>query len=136
MANWRRRFLDLFPDLRAEAQRPDFTPYPAFFELLPRVRVAHQHDDAATLRRIYGFARWCLESRSRSLWNPAGVAFYEHLFDSHQRLWPEIVPWLAPRVVEDCWGLWQWRLSKEDLDEIQRLFAECRTFRDEEARVR
>ena len=40
MANWRRKVLVLFPDLRREAQRPEFTIYWAFFDLLPRVLIA------------------------------------------------------------------------------------------------
>lgn len=122
MATWRRKFLALVPDLRREAQRPGFNAYQAFFELLPRVRKAHRDGDTETLRRIYGFAEWCFEQKAKELWNPAGVAFYEHLFDSHRSLWPEFVRWLSPRVVEGCWGLWEWRLNAELLAEVRRLF--------------
>lgn len=135
MASWRRKVLGLFPDLRQQAERPDFNAYSAFFELLPRVREAHQAGDIETLRRIYGFADWCFEQPSKDLWNPAGVAFYEHLFDSHRSLWPEFVRWLAPRVVEGCWGLWEWRLSTEELAEVRRLFTECRRPLYEQARL-
>ena len=107
MANWRRKFLTFFPDLRHEAERPDFTIYTAFFRLLPHVRTAHQDREVETLQRIYGFAEWCFEQKAKDLWNAAGVAFYEHLFDSHRSLWPEFVQWLSPRVIEGCWGLWE-----------------------------
>jgi hypothetical protein len=135
MATWRRKFQALFPDLRHEAQRPSFNAYQAFFELLPRVRKAHQDGDTETLRRIYGFAEWCFEQKAKELWNPAGVAFYEHLFDSHPSLWPEFVRWLSPRVVEGCWGLWEWRLNAELLAEVRRLFTECRNPLHPEARL-
>jgi hypothetical protein len=128
--------LTWFPDLRREAERPDFTVYSAFFDLLPRVREAHQAGDAETLRRVYGFAEWCAEQKAKDLWNAAGVAFYEHLFDSHRSLWPEFVRWLSPRVVADCMGLWEWRLSAEDLAEVRRLLAECRKPLYPEARRR
>jgi hypothetical protein len=36
-----------------------FSIYMVFFDLLPRVRKAHQEGDTETLRRIYGFAEWC-----------------------------------------------------------------------------
>jgi len=111
----------LFPDLRRDAERPDFSVYSAFFDLLPRVRRAHQDGDSETLRRVYGFAEWCIEQKAEELWNAAGVAFYEHLFDSHRSLWPEFVRWLSPRVVVDCWGLWEWRLPANDLAEVRRL---------------
>jgi hypothetical protein len=97
--------LTLFPELSREAERPDFTVYDAFLELLPRVRAAHQDSDTEALRRIYAFAEWCLEQKDKNLWNPAGVGFYEHLFDSHRSLWPEMVRWLAPGVVKECIGL-------------------------------
>src|SRR4051794_38740887 len=111
MSSWRRKVLALFPDLREEAERPDFNIYFAFFALLPRVREAHLAGDTETLRNIYGFAEWCFKQRAKDIWNAAGVAFYQHLFDSHPSLWREFVRWLSPRVVRDCWGLWEWRLK-------------------------
>lgn len=134
MSSWRRKVLTLFPDLRPEAERPDLTIYGVFFELLPRVRTAHEEGDTEALRRIYGYAEWCSEQEAKDLWNAAGVAFYEHLFDSHRSLWPEIVRWLSPRVVADCMSLWEWRLSAEDLAEVQRLVAGCREPLHEESR--
>jgi hypothetical protein len=127
--------LALFPDLRRDAQRPDFTIYMVFFDLLPRVREAHLEDDTEMLRRIYVFAEWCFEQRAKDIWNAAGVAFYEHLFDSHPRLWPEFVRWLSPRVVEGCWGLWERRLSAGELAEVQALVTECRRPLYQEARL-
>lgn len=127
MATWRRKVLALFPDLRLDVQRPDFSIYMVFFDLLPRVREAHQDGDIETLRRVYGFAEWCFEQKkAKDLWNAAGVAFYEHLFDSHRSLWPEFVRWLSPRVIEGCWGLWEWRLSEKELAEVRQLIDDCR----------
>ena len=135
MANWRRKVLALFPGLRHDVQRPDFSISMVFFDLLPRVRVAHQDGDPEMLRRIYGFAEWCFEQKAKDLWNAAGVAFYEHLFDSHRSLWPEFVRRLSPRVVEGCMGVWGWRLSEEELAEGRRLLAECRKPLYQEARL-
>jgi len=134
MASWRRKVLSLFPDLRRDVQRPDVTIYMVFFDLLPRVREAHQECDTEMLRRIYGFAEWCFEQRAKDLWNAAGVTFYEHLFDSHRSQWPECVRWLSPRVVEGCMGLWERRLTVEELAEVQRLIVERRKPLYEEAR--
>lgn len=133
MSSWRRKVLTWFPDLRSEADEPDFNIYSVFFELLPRVREAHQAADTLSLQRIYAFAEWCLRQQAKELWNAAGVAFYEHLFDSHRPLWPEIVQWLSPKVVADCMGLWECRLKAEELVEVRRLIAECRTPRHHEA---
>jgi hypothetical protein len=126
VANWRRKALALFPDLRLDLEQPNFSIYMVFFELLPRVREAHADGDMETLRRIYGFAEWCFEQKAKDMWNAAGVAFYEHLFDSHPSHWSEMVRWLSPKIVTDCWGLWESRLSSEDLKRVRQLLDDCR----------
>jgi hypothetical protein len=135
MASWRRKVIALFPDLRHEAQRPKFNVYSAFFELLPRTHGAHHAGDAETLRRIYGFAEWCFQQKAKEVWNPAGVCFYEHVFDLKRALWPDVVPWLSPRVVEGCWGLWEWRMTAEELEYLKGLFAKRRRLLYREARL-
>lgn len=134
MSTWRRKALGLFPELRLDLQRPDFTVYMLFFELLPTSREAHKAGDFQRLRRIYGFAEWCSEKRAKDLWNAAGVAFYEHLFDDHPSLRRDIVRWLSPKVVAAVWGLWEPRLSVEDLADVKRLLAERRSPQFEDAR--
>jgi hypothetical protein len=106
-----------------------------FFRLVPMAREAHQAYDTEKLRRIYGFAEWCFEQKAKDMWNAAGVAFYEHAFDGPRSLWEQVVRWLPPRVVRDCWGLWEWRLSAEDLITVQRLLAACRNPLYSEARL-
>ena len=125
----------LFPERRHEFVVPDYNVYMAFFDLLPMVREAHQTGDAERLRRIYGFAEWCFDQKAKDMWNAAGVGFYEHLFDSHRSQWAEMVQWLSPRVVNGCWGLWEWRLSVEELEEVKSLLAKRRETRYREARL-
>ena len=134
MASWRRRALALFPDLRSHVEQPDSSIYMLFFDLLPMSQEAHQAGDEELLRRIYGFAEWCFEQKTKDMWNAAGVAFYEHLFDDHQPPWAEIVQWLSPRVIEDCWGLWEWRLAEGELSKLKRLIEHRRQQRYAEAR--
>ena len=105
MASWRRKVLTWFPDLRSEAERPDFTAYSAFLELRPRVAEAHLAGDTGTLRRIYGFAERCARQKDKDLWNAAGMAFYERLFDSHRSLWPEFVHMAIPTGNRGLHGL-------------------------------
>ena len=135
VASWRRKVVTFFPDMRCDVQRPTFSIYMVFFELLPRVRIAHQEGDTEALRRIYGFAEWCFEQKAMNMWNAAAVAFYEHLFDSHPTLWNEFVRWLSPRVVKGCWGLWESRLTAEELKRITGLFQECTRPLYQEARI-
>lgn len=126
MAVWRRKAIALFPELRREFARPDCTLYGVFFELLPRVLEAHRNGDEATPAAIYGFAEWCFEQRAKDLWNAAGVSFYEHVFDGGRDTWKRVVPWLPPRVVRDVWGLWEGRLSADDLRDIRGMLARRR----------
>lgn len=124
MSAWRRRALEAFPDLVTELNGPGFTPYDLFAELLPRVRDAHVAGDEERLRSIYGFAAWCFGQPGGELRNAAGVAFYEHLFDSHPRTWPDVVRHLGKDVVRDVMPLWSARLPPDDLARVRRLAVE------------
>jgi hypothetical protein len=125
MASWRKRAIDLFPELRQDLSIKDYSLYQLFSDLLPRVEQAHADGDEELLRRAYGFAAWCAAQKAKDLWNAAGVAFYEHIFDRwNQR--QAVVPWLSPQVIADSWGLWELRLNRQQLDELRRLFANRR----------
>lgn len=125
----------LFPELRRDVERWGCSIYEVFFELLPASREAHKTGDIEALHRIYGFAEWCFEQKAKDLWNAAGVAFYEHLFDGGQSHWAEIVKWLSPKIVKDCWSLWEHQLSAEKLAEVGRLISERREVYYAEARL-
>jgi hypothetical protein len=125
MAAWQRRLLELFPDLRIEINHADSSLYLIFGELVHRALAAHQTNDEVTLGKLYGFAAWCNDSRSFDLWNPVGVSFYEHLFDhsKDRALWADIAHWVGPRIADDVWGLWEWRLTPEEMAELRKVFA-------------
>jgi hypothetical protein len=121
MSAWRRRALDAFPGLRRELQRRDYSIYRLFFDLLPLSREAHVQQDIHTLRQIYGFAEWCFRQSNEALWNAAGVAFYEHIFDVAESMWGEIVPWIPPNVKRDCWSIWELQLAPEKVARLREL---------------
>ena len=117
MSAWRRKAVLLFPELKADAK--DWTSaYQLFFDLLPFVMDSHRLRNEDALFRVYGFAEWCLHQKSKELWNPAGVCFYEHLFDE-QNKWDDVIPWLSPSVVKECMGLWQARLSDVKFEQLK-----------------
>src|SRR4051794_14333591 len=122
MAAWRRRALAQFPELRNELNRRDYNLYFLFFALLPMSRNAHDRSDKAMLTRIYAYAEWCLRQRSKELWNPAAVSFYEHVFDRKAVYRAEVAAWLSPFVVWMIWGLWEWSLTTNDLQGLRELF--------------
>ena len=100
MSTWRRKAIEAFPDLSRDFEDPETSIYMVFFELLPRVRAAHNRGDTVELERIYDFAHWCSRQKAQDLWNAAGVAFYEHLVD--ELITREQIPhWLSPDVFND-----------------------------------
>ncbi|HEY7031561.1 MAG TPA: hypothetical protein VH482_09555 [Thermomicrobiales bacterium] len=125
MSTWRRRALELFPNLKNELNQKDYSPYWLFADLRHLAWQAHTDDDATTLRKVYGFAAWCNDQLGGELANAARVSFYEHLFDENKdrAFWERIVPWISPRIARDVWGLWEWRLSADELADLSKLFA-------------
>lgn len=122
MATWRRRAIEAFPDLRGELNRPGYTIYGLFRDLLAAVREAHRASDQARLRAIYDFAEWCARSQAQPLWNSAFVSFYEHVFDERW-MWTEAAAWLPGDVRAGCEGLWEYMLPTKDFAEVQRVLA-------------
>ncbi len=123
MAVWRRKAIELFPTLSNELNDGEYSVYMLYFDLLPMVREAHDRDDHDLLKRIYGFAEWCL-SQSGDLSNAAGVAFYEHLLDTVTI--GRVIPWLSPYAVEMCWPLWKARLDSAQLDRVAQMIKDRR----------
>lgn len=119
MSTWRLKAIELFPDLRHEFEQSDTTVYQVFFELLPRVRDAHDRGDNGELERIYRFASWCYRQKADDISNAAAVAFYEHLVDS-RRTFEQIPYWLEPDVFEGCKALFAARLKPEDFNNVVR----------------
>src|SRR4051812_42433750 len=106
MAVWRRKALEVFPELREALNHRDYTIYQLFFDLLPLSRAAHETSNDSVLENIYSFAEWCLHQHSPEPANAAAVAFYEHLFDQRQ-YWHEIISHLSPFVIQQCRSLWE-----------------------------
>ena len=123
MAAWRRIAIERFPDLRTALQDRDYSIYFLFADLRRMAQDAHERRDSVTLRHIYNFAAWCSAQRNKDLWNAAGVSFYEHLFDRRDQ-WRAVAPWLSDRMIKDCWGLWELRLSAGELGKLRALLAQ------------
>jgi hypothetical protein len=120
MATWRRRALELFPDLQAELNRPDYTIYGLFRDLSSAVGEAHRAYDDDRLAKIYDFAEWCARQRSEPLWNAVGVSFYEHVFDE-PRLSEAVAPWLPADIRALHLGLWQARLGTQAFMQVAKV---------------
>jgi hypothetical protein len=115
---WRKRALETFPELRTEIESPVATLYEVFFTLLMWCREAHDSGNHGVLSRIYGFAEWCARQPAKELWNPAGVAFYEHLADSRVTL--DAIPmWVSRDVFEDIAGLLAARIGEDKVTQLR-----------------
>lgn len=122
MASWRRRALEQFPELRPSLNDPEYTIYRLFFDLLPMAVEAHRAGDDLRLAPIYEYDEWCAREPSEQLWNPAGVAFYEHLFDQPS-LRSAVPRWLSSDIRTNHMGLWEARLAPKDFSEVKKLLA-------------
>jgi len=117
MSTWRRKIIESFPQLKGELESPDCSIYTAFSELLGLTSQAHRNNDEITLHKVYQFAEWCFNQKSKDLWNAAGVSFYEHLGDDeHTRR--SLAKWVKPEIYKQIRGLLEDRISEEKLKEI------------------
>jgi hypothetical protein len=117
---WREKARQLFPALHEDLEEESYNIYSLFLDLLPMAQEAHDSEDPQLLRRIYTFAEWCYSQKDKDLWNAAGVAFYEHLFDDSKH-WESAIAWLSKEVIEGCWTLWEFRLSPEEFAKLKSL---------------
>lgn len=125
MAAWRRRALAVFPELHGDLLAPGATLITFGWRLVELARRGHAEGDAATLRRVYGFALWCYQQRAPALWNSIGVAFYEHLLDRRADR-RAVLAWLAPELIEQIWPLWEWRLGTNEMVDVRRTLDDVR----------
>ncbi len=126
MEPWRQKAIEFFPELQNDLKEMDYTLYQMFFDLLPLAFESHESHHRENLRKIYLFAEWCLNQPSEAISNPAGVAFYEHLFDRDPTLWADILEWLSPDAIQQCKTLWEARLKAEKYQRIKTLIGEKR----------
>ena len=121
MSTWRKRALELFPDLRPELEAHDATIYSVFFELLPRCQEAHDRGDLEELAKIYGFAEWCYRQKAKDLWNAAAVAFYEHLGDSETTL-RAMPKWVKPDIFAEIQPLLAAQMDPAVFEELRKSY--------------
>ena len=121
MATWRRRAIELFPELRRDLNRRASTPYRLFPDLIATAYRAHQENDHDTLTRIYGFAAECLSSPSHYLSEAAAVSFYEFAFSRFENWdeWHIPLAYIKPEVIRKVWGLWEAWMDKWAVESIR-----------------
>ncbi len=79
--------------------------------------------DADVLQRIFDYAEWASRQRASEIWNPIGLAFYEHMFDRRED-WERVILYLSPYAAYNNWGLWKARPTFVDLEELQQVLTQ------------
>jgi hypothetical protein len=109
VAAWRRRALELFPDLRDELNSREeiFSVYALWFRLLALAEDAHRVRDEQRLTAMYDFAVWCFDQPAQELWNSVAVAFFEPLLrNADDALAIDVLDRIPDHVITDTWTLW------------------------------
>ncbi len=120
MSTWRRKAMEEFPDLKNQF-RSRTSIYGVFFALLQRCKQGHRENNEAELKLIYAYAAWCSAQRAKSLWNAAGVPFYEHLVDQPEMI-RALPRWILAETFHNVEGLFEWRLSAEEFALLKERF--------------
>lgn len=110
MSAWRRKAIALFPEHWADFAQPASRLSDVFLALLADATRAHAAPDddpdaARVLRRVHGYAEWCMRQEGE-LWNQAAIGFYENLLGSSGVPWERIAPWISPYAAEQIEGTW------------------------------
>ena len=99
---WRQLAKSLVPDVNEGTFEKKPSTYTFFGYLRRACWEAHEANDSQRLCKIYAFAHWAFDHPSQDLWNPAGVTFFEDLFQNCKTFEDvlKITPWLRPDILE------------------------------------
>ena len=121
MSRWRKEAFDRLPECRKQLQaEKDTTMF--FHELGEVLYRAHLSKDEDLIRRIYGYAKWCLEAprgkdASDDLLTSVTCSFFEHL-PTHKEVRAEIGRWLPRSMIEGMREVFLYHGSDEKYREM------------------
>jgi hypothetical protein len=122
MSTWRQKAIDIAPELKKDFQDPDLSPYTVFSALLDLLLQAHRDNNSTRIEKIYDYAGWCFRQKNQTLWNAAGVSFYEHLGDN-ELVFSQCTKWLKKDIYFDVRDLLALRLGEDKLAKADNWFA-------------
>jgi hypothetical protein len=128
MSAWRRKALEMMPELRG-----DFEPVPNVMSLcillhekLVETYSRKPHEDDR-IRRIYQYARWCLEeSRSGDVATAIVVAFFEHL-PKCREVRGDLHRWISRQLFDSLEQPFRYHLSEGEWIRFRDEFIERRS---------
>lgn len=117
MSVWRRKAIACLTDGQRRVGDNSTSIYEVFSEVLADTIIAHKENDEIKLKKYYDFAEWCFRQKDETLWNAAGVSFYEHLGD-HPETSATIPVWIKKDIYLQIRGLLKLRLDERELLKI------------------
>jgi len=114
-----------FPELKE--QFPDWkNPYALWIELNNVFQNAYDSGDEELIRRIYGYADWCLsqprgETADDDLLSCVAVCFYEHI-PLHKAARDDMPRWFKLAEFLGMESTFRYHLSDEEFEQLKRRF--------------
>jgi hypothetical protein len=121
MSTWRKKAIEIAPELRKDFEDPDFEIYSVFSELLTILENSFKNKDIEKIEKIFNYAEWCFRQKQQKLWNAAGVSFYEHLGDNSETF-SNFTTWGKKDIYLDIRGLLQLRIKEEKLKTLDKFY--------------
>jgi hypothetical protein len=121
MSRWRKEAFDKLPELRKLLQT-EKSAYSFLSELVDRLREAYTKRDENLIRRIYDYAKWCLDAprgkdASDDLPTIVTVSFFERL-PKYAEVRRDVGRWLPKRDVEGMKSVFLYHGSEEQFEEM------------------
>ena len=132
MAVWRRKAIELFPELRHElhgaygSTAREYNYYQCFIDLRGLFAEACGVGDTQMLGRIFEFTRWCVKQgrRAGDLENAAITVFLEHVFDVPSGDIEYVIPYIQSEDIRLYWGLWEWFTPRDVWQQVAPVLAD------------
>lgn len=87
--------------------------------LRDEARASHEQGDAERLKRIYGFASWCLHQDDAELFNPAAIGFYAKILPPRTPTAEGFAAYLTKEDFRDLKGLFRHHYGEDVTREIE-----------------
>ena len=121
MSVWRQKALQIAPELKTDFQDPALSLYTVLSEFIRLLKEAHQGNDQKKIEQIYNYAEWCFRQTDKTLWNAAGVSFYEHLAED-EHVFSQVAKWLKRDIYIKIRGLLLLNTSDERIRILDRQY--------------
>lgn len=121
MSVWRRKAIEIAPELRRDFEDPDVSIYNVFSDLLGVLKKAHVERDVDAIKNVYDYAEWCHRQKDQDLWNAAAVSFYEHLCDN-ELIFSQFTTWVKKYIYFAHRDLLDLRFGDDKMKELDKFY--------------